>query len=59
MQDEERAAAAAGALAQRVDQQDLVREIEAGGRLVEDQESRVLREGAGEEDALPLATGEL
>ena len=34
-------------------------EVEAGGRLVEDQESRVLRESAGEEDALPLAAGEL
>ena len=44
---------------QGIHQQDLMGEIEARRRLVEDEQRRVLREGAGEEDALALAAGEL
>ena len=37
---------------------DLVGEVEERGRLVEEQDARLLRERAGEEDAAPLAAGE-
>ena len=37
----------------------LVADVEAAGRLVEQQERRLLRQRAGEHDLLPLAAGEL
>src|SRR5207302_802138 len=44
---------------ERADEKDLVGEIEGSGRLVEDEQRRLLREGAGEEHALPLSTRQL
>ena len=59
MQDQERAAAVAGPAAEGVHQQDLVREIESRGRFVQDQQRRLLRERAGEKDALALSARKL
>ncbi len=46
-------------VADRLVEDGAVRGIDAGERLVEEHDQRVLHEGAGEEDALLLAAGEL
>src|SRR5437667_7093890 len=46
-------------LAQQVDELCLYRHVEGGGRLVEDEEARLEREGPGDRDPLPLAAREL
>ena len=48
----------AGQLADRAHDVTLLRRIEAGGRLVEDQDRRAADERAGERDPLPLAARE-
>ena len=59
VQDEQGSAAFARSAPERADEKDLVGEIEGSGRLVEDEQRRLLREGAGEEHALPLSTRQL
>ena len=59
VQDQEGTSALARPPPEGVHQQDLVGEVERGGRLVEDQQGGFLGEGAGEKHPLPFATGEL
>ena len=44
---------------EELDQRELVRDVEMGRRLVEEEEPRLLGEGEGDEDALPLPARQL
>ncbi len=58
MQHRQHSAALARQLAQAIEELDLVAQVEEARRLVEQEERRLLRQRAREEDALPLAARE-